>query len=501
MVRLWFYPLTFLGMFAMCAPNASGQAIQEGFVRPPDVPAYVAVTDTYASGTTPNVIGDGSNDRGGTMPVLALQPADIPSTAPGWIEAVSCDVEDPGGPCHEVTDPPTEEAKFRTLADYSHVNYDDPIRNWGQPGTAHAHMFFGNTNTNFRSTYASLRTRANANANGTPKRAASTIAGGPLNGTAYWFPVIIKPNAFGDGKAYAVKVDEAVVYYVENPASNALASSRIPRGLRYILGMNMDDPRDTIIKAKIAAANAQPGTSGRYAYIGNGFVGWQCRSSDKTTIIESVSGEHYPAFKTAASADPWSGNCTAGMWLQAEFNAPACYDGRNLWSPGGYKHLRQRITDNVNTGSIIEGCPNGWFKLPQLSITLWFKHQGFSDYGTWYASSDAMATAAAQAINPADPAMRPGESMHTDWLGGWDDTTFMKWQDFCIGVSGGAMHVCDSSLISTTEALTGGFSGVNAPDSTRLPQVQQNPEFNTTSRSLMVQLPADPAGPVTTHAH
>lgn len=490
-----------LALLLLMPSIASAQTIQDGFVRPPDVPAYVPVTDTYASGTTPNVIGDGSTARGGTMPVLAYQLADIPSTATGWFETLSCDENDPGGPCHKVTTPASEEAKFRTLADYSHVNYDDPIRNWGQPGTAHCHMFFGNTSTNFRSTYASLRTRANANANGTPKHAASTIAGGPYNATAYWFPCIIKPNAFGDGKAYAMKVDEIVVYYVENPASNALAAQRVARGKRYIFGTNMDDPRDTIFKAKIAAANAQPGTAGRYEYAGNGFVGWQCRTADKTTIIASVTGDHYPAFKTAAGADPWGGNCTSGMWLQAEFNAPACYDGRNLWSPGGYKHLRQRVIDNVNTGSIIEGCPNGWFKLPQLSQTIWFKHQGFADYGTWYASSDAMAQAAAQAINPADPNMRPGESMHVDWLGGWDDTTFMKWQNYCIGVSGGTMHVCDSSLVSATEALTGGFSGVNSPDGTRNPQVQQNPEFNTTSRSLMVQLPANPAGPVTTHAH
>ncbi|OWQ96154.1 hypothetical protein CDQ92_13155 [Sphingopyxis bauzanensis] len=433
------------------------------------------------------------------MPVIAVQPADIPSTATGWLATVSCDENVPGA-CHKITNPAGEEAKFRTVADYSHVNYDDPIRNWGQPGTAHCHMFFGNTNTNAFSTYASMRTRANANANGTPKRAASTIAGGPYNATGYWFPCIIKPNAFGDGKAYAVKVDEIIVYYVENPATLAAAASRLPRGLRYIFGTNMDDPRDTIFKAKIATANAQPSTSGRYAYNGNGFMGWICYNNAKSAVIPSVTGDYHPGFTTSAGADPWGGACTADMWLQAAFNAPACYDGTNLWSPGGYKHLRPRVTDNVATGSIIEGCPNGWFKLPQLTATLWFKHQGFSDYGTWYASSDAMATMAAQAIDPLDPDMRPGESMHTDWMNGWDDTVLTQWQDFCIGLSGGDMHTCDSSLISTTQALVGGYSGVNAPDLTRSPQVVQTPEFNTTARNLMVQLPANPAGPFTTHA-
>ena len=121
--------------------------------------------------------------------------------------------------------------------------------------------------------------------------------------------------------------------------------------------------------------------------------------------------------------------------------------------------------------------------------------QTFSLSGTWYASSDAMATAAAQAINPADPAFRAGESMHTDWMNGWDDATLMGWQNFCIGVSGGDAHTCDNSGFSTTQRLLTG----NAPDGTRIPQVQLNPEFNTTARNLMIQLLANPAGPFTTH--
>lgn len=490
-----------LALLLLMPSIASAQTIQDGFVRPPDVPAYVAVTDTYASGTTPNVMGDNSTPRGGTMPVLAVQPADIPSTATGWLLTVSCN-ENVSSPCKKVTNPSGEEAKARFIADYSHVNYDDALRNWGQPGTAHCHMYFGNTNTNAFSTYASMRTRANVNANGTPKRAASTISGGPYNATGYWFPCIIKPNAFGDGKAYAVKVDEVVVYYSENPATRAAAASRLPRGLRYILGTNMDDPRDTIFKAQIAAANAQPSTAGRYAYVDNGFKGWSCWNSDKSAgIPNTVNGtSYYKALKTASNTDPWGGNCVAGSWVVASFNAPECYDGNNLWSPGGYKHLRQAVTDSVNTGSIIEGCPNGWYKLPQLIVTVWFKHQGYSDYGTWYASSDAMATLAAQAIDPGDPDFLPGESMHTDWMNGWDDTVLMGWLNFCIGVSGGDLHTCDSSFISTTQQLLGGYSGQNAPDGTRIPQVQLSPEFGTTARNLMIQLPANPAGPFTTHS-
>jgi hypothetical protein len=45
------------------------------------------------------------------------------------------------------------EAKFRTFADFSHYAPDDPIRNFGAPGTSHLHCFFGNGTTNAYSTY------------------------------------------------------------------------------------------------------------------------------------------------------------------------------------------------------------------------------------------------------------------------------------------------------------------------------------------------------------
>ena len=486
----------------LVAIPALAQTTQDGFVRPPDVTAYVAVTDSYASGTTANVMGDNSNTRGGTMPVIAKQPADIPSTATGWVVSSSCN-ENVSGPCELVGTPSAEEAKARFIADFSHIAYDDPIRNWGQPGSSHCHTFFGNTNTNAFSTYAALRQRANTNSNGTPKRAASTISGGPYNGTGYWAPCIIKPNAFGDGKAYAVKFDEVIVYYTETPATGATATQRLPRGLRYILGTNMDDPYDVAFKAQIAAANAQPGTSGRYTYIGNGWDGWSCVSGDKATTYPNTvnGGNNYPAFQTAAGADPWGGTCTAGKFLVAHFSAPECYDGNNLWSPGGYKHLRQKVQENFGNSTIVKGCPNGWYKLPRLVITIWYKHQGWSDYSTWGLSSDAMATAAAQAINPAAPALRPGESMHTDWMNGWDDTTLMSWLNYAFGISGGSLHRLDSSQINATQRLQGGMSGDASPDGTRNPQVNQAAQYDTTSRSLMQVLPANPAGPHTTHAH
>ncbi len=493
----------FLAFVAALLPTvAMAQTTVDGFVVPPDVTAvggYTPFTPTYASGSTENQVGDGSTARGGTMPVLATMPADIPSVATGWIP-VSGDAT--GTSNYEtIVDPATQEVKMRTIANFSHVNFDDPIRNWGQPGTSHCHTFFGNNQTNAFSTYASLRTRANSRA--AASKVASTTAGGPYNGTGYWHPCVIKPNAFGDGKNYAHKPSVYIIYYADNPASPALHAQRLPRGMRYILGTNMSDPYDTVVKARIAAANAQSGTAGRYAYAGSGFQGWECRNPAANVVRAITVDEHpntqntgqnyYQGFTTSGGADPWGGNCISGDWLVANFNGPNCYDGTNLWSPGGYKHLIRRVTDNVSTAAS-EGCPNGWYQLAGITITMWFKHQGWSDYSTWYLSSDAAATAAAQAIDGGAAAMVPGQSMHTDWMNGWDDTTLMKWQNNCFGVNGGTMHTCAAGRISATEVMIGGAGG-DAPDGSRVPQNSADEDYTTNVRADMVQVPASLTGP------
>lgn len=478
-------------LLALLPAIAQAQAMDGGFARPPDVPAYVEKFNGYASGVLENIVGDGSTARGGTMPVLSTMPADIPSTATGWVNTTTGDFV-------TITNPAAEEAKFRTVGDFSHAAYNDPIRNYGKPGTSHLHCFFGNTQTNAFSTYAGLRTRANARS--AASKAASTVAGGPYNATGYWHPCVIKPNAFGDGKSYVVKPTVYIIYYVQNPATRALSEQRIPRGMRYVFGTNMDDPYDTIVKAQIATANAQTGTAGRYAYLGNGFIGYACHATNGGAAIPTaLGGDYTPGFKTAAGGDPWAGACTAGMFISMNFNGPNCYDGTNIWSPGGYKHFRNYITDNTSSRGD-KGCPNGWFQLPAITIVAWLKHQGYADYGTWILSSDAMANAKAQLIAPGTPDGPPGWSNHTDWMGGWNDATLTTWLDFCFGVSGGTMHTCANSTIDATHKLMGGEGGV-APDNSRNPQVDTVTAYSTLVRSDMVQVPASIVGPHTIMAH
>jgi hypothetical protein len=455
--------IKYLKYFLLAVLMVPSMVLAQTFPKPPDVPEYVTVAATYQAGATPNTLGDNSNTWGGTAPYLASMPADIPSTEfpTGWILGTSI--------TYCLTVPVTcPEAKFRTQVNGSHILYDDPIRNYGLPGTSHCHQFFGNRGTNAYSTYARQRTSRGSNA-----------GGGPYNATGYWLPCPVLTNPFADGKNYAVKIDNVIVYYTANVGENAKLS-RIPRGLRYILGTNMDDPDDLIVKAEITTANAQPGTAGRYSYIGNGFVGWFCAST----------GQAVKYLKNTDNTDPFSPTCPAGAQnFYIEFNGPQCWDGTNPWSPGGYKHMRYKIRDNYLG---LDVCPNGWYELPGFIGKAYFTLGAFASYSTVRLSSDDPAATA------AGHAMRNGESFHTDWFGGWDDTVFMKWQDFCLGINNQTARQCDYSTISATERLLTDSTG---PDGLRNPHICLVCSYGVSSAANMYQLPSTSSGPAVINQH
>lgn len=484
-----------LTLFAFLTTSLATQA--QTSPKPPDVQTPPTVTATYAAGTTLNQHGDGTNFRGSDMPILSAQLADIPSVATGWVTTPSSPPTNPG--CST-----SGECKFRSLGAWSHINYDDPIRNYGQPGAAHCHQWFGSRTANAYSTYASLRTRANyMSARG---QAATTVAGGPYNGTAYWFPCFVKTNPFGNGKNYVPKLSHAIIYYTMNPGAKTKFAQRIPRGLRYVFGVNMDDPNDVAFKAEIAAANAQPGTSStRYTYAGNGFEGYSCHLTSGGAAINTVTGSNPGSDKTTwlksgTGVDPWNGTCTTGGFIKATLRAPECYVGTTLWMLGGYNHFRQGINDAAENRAGLVGnsttCPNGWYRLPTLELTFWFPHKGFSDYGAWRLDSDDHMQAKLTALGTPRTVLN-GESFHTDWFGGWDDTVFLDWQTTCAGVMGNGGRDCDSSTVSATRYLVGG-TGDAAPDGTRNPQVPVGTAHDTSVASGMFELPANKGkGPTT----
>jgi hypothetical protein len=484
-------------------------AAAQTFPVPPDIQAiygatgYIATSATYAAGTTQNVLGNGTTD-GGTPPAYATMPADpAPSRPSGSTDLLTGTYSTPGNPATNVFClVPTEtfnghacpEPKFRTHVLDNSASYDDAIRNYGLPGTSHCHTFFGADTTTAPAfaTYQTLRAHAK-----------STAAGGANNGTLYWRPCFFTSARPG----YAIRSDFNVVYYNTLDDTNRLRVVRIPRAHRYIGGFNMDDPDDSLVKREIAIANAQPGTTGRYVYRSNGNVGYRCVGGGN-----AADGQFVASLKTGAGTDAWQaayGATCNGSAIQMTVGFPECWDGKNLWYPGGYKHMRQVIIDNLAPGDKLI-CPNGWYRLPQLQIIFQFTSGGPSDYQAWSLSSDAGAQAALNAMPAclADYSNAPchegvtartlgaAESFHTDWIGAWKDSIMVQWQTNCLGIpSLGATngHQCEPSVFSSTQGLNYTLADGRVITTTNT--------YGTGSTSLMFRVGSPHHGPATINHH
>lgn len=392
------------------------QAAYADFPKPPDVRDYVDPGHGYAAGTTLNRVGDGSA-TGGTPPAAAYElPESNPVSLTGWTtpSGTQCLTIYEGGTCSE--------AKSRFLiGGFNHCLSDDPIRNYGRPGTSHFHCFFGNTQTNAFSTYVSLRKNA----------ANSNASGGPLNGTGYWAPGML--SVIG-GKTYARRTDGQIILYYEIDPAQADKTTYLLLGLRYVTGYNMDDG-GAWLQAKIDAANAQPGTSGRYSLCNGSdcdvVMRWTCQVDGSTQLYSD-------RIANADGSDVFSGQCDAGERFWMQFSGATCWDGINLWSPGGYKHVYPAIWDNVANAFV---CMNGDYRIPRFILQVPYPQNGISDRANMRLSSDPVGAA-------------PGLTFHTDWMNGWQKSVLRSWLEYCIGVQNVLpSRECNASAFSATQSL------------------------------------------------
>jgi len=373
-------------------------------------------------------IGDGSNEWGGTPPAYLKEPADIPSNYP-TTTLYNSTTTFPGVP---------GEAKFRTVCDFAFNAKVDPILYPGRPDLGHMHTFMGNTKVDQNSNYFSLRTTGE-----------STCGGGKLNRSAYWFPSVMKDDATGDGRTKIKIPNYAIVYYTRSIAdSSADMLVRIPRGLGYVFGFNPADPTDTYSNDPFIGQSA----TGRWAaqVAGqNGFNGWSCESGTggfKRYLRDNTGA----ATLACASDDP----------LYASLKGPACWDGVNLMSPNGRKHMFSGAR-HLDSAFTAPKCPNGWYHIPIFEMKIFYTHEGASDFKEWYLESDRMTDAqfeyaagdchASNITNGIPGSYCNGETMHTDWFGAWDYDAMSTWMRLCNGIDQDTgtdnNHDCDSSEI------------------------------------------------------
>lgn len=463
--------LTAALLSSISATAASAQV----FPRPPDVPPFNEIARQYKTDGTQNTVVDSTVTP---MPVTPLTNIPIPSTTNRLITdgpfdgtaSPYCKTIPFGGTCFE--------NKFRTLADFSHMLPDDPIRNSGQPGSSHLHCFFGAGSTNANSTYKTLRQHS----------LNSAAAGTDVNATGYWYPCLVVLNPYANGKNYAVKPDHITVYYTENAATDgtgAGAKAFIPTGMRYVFGFDMDASSPATqyawLQADIDAANIASGHT-RYSLVnpGTGTLATQVQYSCVGATPSTVS-----LIKNADGSDPFGGTCASGADFFINIGGPKCFDGNNLWSPGGYKNLIPEVWDGDFSKPV---CPTNYYKLPGLTLEIHFTQYGWSDRQRWDLSSD-ISYRAAHGLTSAQ--LPPGTTFHTDWLDGWDDVQRRKWEINGLGVEHNIGHEMNSSQINDHERLKGGLVG-EAGAAGRNPQVDfsAQPRVNESDAGWMLIPPA-----------
>lgn len=186
--------------------SSSTVTVKHALVAPFNVTITAGVTKFSLNGTSPATVGGLTMD--GTWTVATTPDSThFTFTHSG---AASSSVTNTGSTTIAYSTA-GQEGKLRFLCEFSHLGYDDPIVNPGQPGAAHLHLFFGNTLTNANSTYASLRASGDG-----------TCDGGPLNRTAYWMPAMI------DSSVAKVRVPLYFEWYYNNTERAKLVSYTSP---------------------------------------------------------------------------------------------------------------------------------------------------------------------------------------------------------------------------------------------------------------------------------
>jgi hypothetical protein len=326
-----------------------------------------------------------------------------------------------------------DEGKLRFICEASHLLYDDPILNSGNPGWAHLHHFFGNASTNAYSTYRSLRQTT----------VAGTCDGGPLNNTGYWFPAMINggqnkvqvPDFIemyynvlrGDLSDYVSPLcpdNGGWPYHGNGPqiACTTKAATRMERGLKFIVG-------------RLASTGALPSSYPSHrsgSTLTNPFT-WSCGGVgpkqvfwDRSTPSNGVQG------------------CSSSTTLQVRLEAPNCWDG--LYSSSNqFNQLSYDVDDNYSGLACPATHP---YRIPRLTVIIAWSHNGEADYSTWYLSSDR--------YNGAD--LEGGKGFHTDWFGGWEDEIQDGWHQEINGMHPGSLpYTTPSTSTHVRESVDGGL--------------------------------------------
>ena len=275
----------------------------------------------------------------------------------------------------------TNSGFFRIKCDVSHFAYDDPIALPGQPGNAHLHMFFGNTNANAYSTFDSLMNTGTSSCNGED-----------LNRTSYWTPALL------DSDGNALIPFEIMVYYKNDnfllDGGNELVSP-FPDNFRMLVGdAGATEPQTTL----------------------TGYTG-------TTPVVSFFCGQAYTATNQGGPLIPECVGTPGTPWqsdvLEMRVAFPQC------WDPEGGTYLE----DGSNLSYSIFGfnggmCPDSHPEdLSSIAYRIFFDPKAYGGtLSDLHLSSD---------VRPDGTILPGGTTLHGGWYGAWHRETIFTWVAGC----------------------------------------------------------------------
>lgn len=300
--------------------------------------------------------------------------------------------------------PTLEGGQNRTACEFSHFAYDDPLVAPGQPGVAHLHMFFGNTDVNAYSTHDTLKNSGSGTCNGQE-----------LNRTGYWAPAMFD----GDGN---VRIPERVVVYYKgeglaNGARNPGGGAR-----PYVAGMaNISPNPDTVAEVDSGAGGAIGEVNFKCS---NNFSAYPYASG--VGEIPTCSGDYwqdtygapYPETRTVLEMEVKFWNCFPRAAEPTDWRA---------WQPAGPTRGGWFYSNCSGAGG---GDPADADVYPNLSYFINYVVAPGEDTSGWYLSSDVASTVAAG--EPATFVGPRGGTHHADWWGGWHPDINREWIENCV---------------------------------------------------------------------
>jgi hypothetical protein len=280
--------------------------------------------------------------------------------------------------------PTLQGGQFRAECEFSHFGYDDPILNPGQPGAAHLHVFWGNTDVNAYSTYDTLSNSGS-----------STCAGQELNRTGYWAPAVF--DAAGN-----VRIPEVIFVYYKGYGLARENAEAYPPGAAMVQKENLNEVSWNE-GGLLDPTGAEPASE----------FAFNCSDQDRgprspaaTSSIPICDGNVY--------RNDNAGYEHATLEMHVKFGN--CWNREDPSNPTNWTRARQG-------GWFYSDCAP-WATFPNIEYIIAYPLARGETTDGWYLSSD---------VDPMTLQRNVvgGSTVHADWWGGWHPETNRTWLENC----------------------------------------------------------------------